>query len=167
MAARGDADPGLEAQRAGIEARFRAGRVPPGAGEPRVLTESDCEEARRILRGGGLTYLDPDVIERVRAGGRPGDPLPPLVAGPLIDGVTDTEVIITGDAPGQRVAVLFSHESFPGIRFGHRFQHPAEELAEYSTIWLQEEIQTGALHRMMRDAPAADAVGIIWTTWGS
>jgi hypothetical protein len=138
VAARGDADPGLETQRAGIEAQFRAGRVPRGAGEPRV-----------------------------RAGGRPGDPLPPLVAGPLIDGVTDTEVIITGDAPGQRVAVLFRHESFPGIRFGHRFPHPGEELAEYSTIWLQEEIQTGALHRMMRDAPAADAAGIVWTAWGS
>lgn len=162
-----DADPDLESQRATIEAQFRTGRVPPGAGEPRVLTESDREEARRILRGGGLTYLDPDIIERVRAGGQPGDPLPPLVASPLIDGVTGTEVIITGEAPRRRVAVLFSHESFPGIRFGHRFPHPSEELAEYATIWLQEEIQTGALHRMMRDRHAADGAGIVWTTWGS
>jgi hypothetical protein len=46
-----DADPDLESQRATIEAQFRTGRVPPGVGEPRVLTESDCEEARRILRG--------------------------------------------------------------------------------------------------------------------
>lgn len=162
-----DADPGIASQRATIEAQFRAGSVPHGAGEPRFLTESDCEEARRILAGGGLTYLDPDTIEKVRAGGRPGDPLPPLAAGPLIDGVTDTDVIITGEAPAQRVAVLFSHESFPGIRFGHRFQPPSEELAEYATIWLQEEIQTGALHRMMRDRPAADGAGITWTTWGS
>jgi hypothetical protein len=30
-----------------------------------------------------------------------------------------------------------------------------------------EEIDTGALHRMMRNAPAADDAGIIWTTWGN
>ena len=162
-----DVDPDLERQRATIEAQFRAGWVPQGVGEPRLLTESDCEEARRILAEGGLTYLDPDTIERVRAGARPGDPLPPLRASPLIDGVTDPEVIITGEAPEQRVAVLFNHENFPGIRFGHKFQHPSEELAEYATIWLQEEIQTGALSRMMQDAPAADSAGIVWTTWGS
>lgn len=162
-----DAGSDIESQRATIESEFRTGSVPQGAGEPRFLTESDCEEARRILAGGGFTYLDPDTIEKVRAGGQPGDPLPPLAARPLIDGVTDTEVIITGKAPGQRVAVLFNHEGFPGIRFGHRFPRPSEELAEYATTWLQEEIQTGALHRMMRDQPAADGAGIVWTIWGS
>lgn len=30
-----------------------------------------------------------------------------------------------------------------------------------------EEIDTGALHRMMRTDPAADDAGIIWTTWGN
>jgi hypothetical protein len=30
-----------------------------------------------------------------------------------------------------------------------------------------EEIDTGALHRMMRNEPAADDAGIIWTTWGN
>jgi hypothetical protein len=30
-----------------------------------------------------------------------------------------------------------------------------------------EEIETGALHRMMQDQPAADSAGIVWTTWGA
>ncbi|HEY7429150.1 MAG TPA: hypothetical protein VH641_00290 [Streptosporangiaceae bacterium] len=162
-----DVDPDIERQRATIEARFRTGSVPAGVDQPRVLTESTHAEARKILSQGGLTYLDPAVIEAVRAGAQPGDPLPALRAGPLIDHVTDTEVVITGDGRGQRVAVLFHHEHFPGIRFGHRFPHPSEELAEYAVIWLQEEIGTGALYRMMRDDPAADSAGIVWTTWGS
>jgi hypothetical protein len=33
-------------------------------------------------------------------------------------------------------------------------------------IWLVEEIETGALDRMMEDPPAPDDAGIIWTTWG-
>jgi hypothetical protein len=32
-------------------------------------------------------------------------------------------------------------------------------------IWLKEEIETGALDRMMQIPPAADETGIIWTTW--
>jgi hypothetical protein len=30
-----------------------------------------------------------------------------------------------------------------------------------------EEIDTGALRRMMRNQSAADDAGIIWTTWGN
>jgi hypothetical protein len=33
----------------------------------------------------------------------------------------DTEVTITSHGARQCVAVLFSHQSFPGVRFGHRF----------------------------------------------
>jgi hypothetical protein len=29
-----------------------------------------------------------------------------------------------------------------------------------------EKIETGALHRMMQDPPAADEAGVTWTTWG-
>jgi hypothetical protein len=29
-----------------------------------------------------------------------------------------------------------------------------------------EEIETGALDRMMQDEPVADNSGVIWTTWG-
>ncbi len=40
---------------------------------------------------------------------------------PLIRGVSDdAEVIITGTGPARVVAMLFSHERFPGMRFGHR-----------------------------------------------
>jgi len=30
-----------------------------------------------------------------------------------------------------------------------------------------EEIDTGALDRMMQDPPAPDDAGVIWTTWGA
>ena len=57
-----------------------------------------------------------------------------------------------------------SHQEFPRARFGHRFL--LEPFAEgHEMIWLMEEIDTGALHRMMRNQPAADDAGIIWTTW--
>jgi hypothetical protein len=158
-------DPELERQRAEIEAAFRDGWTPHGAGEPRVLTERDYAEARRVLDRGGWTGLDLSAIDAVRDGAQPGDPLPPLQGRPLIDGVTDTEVILSGTGPGRRVTVLFSYGYFPGARFGHRF--PLEPYAAYrETICLMEEIETGALRRMMHQNRAADNAGIIWTTWG-
>ena len=64
------------------------------------------------------------------------------------------------------MAVLFSHHHFPGIRFGHRFRlEPSGQNRE--PIWLKEEIETGALHRMMQNEPVAKDIGVIWTTWGS
>jgi hypothetical protein len=65
--------------------------------------------------------------------------------------------------PGRKT--LFSHAYFPGVRFGHRF--PLEPYGQdHESIWLMEEIDTGALHRMMRNQPPADSTGIIWTSWG-
>jgi hypothetical protein len=82
---------------------------------------------------------------------------------PFIKGVgDDAEVIITGHGVRQCVAALFSHQGFPGVRFGHRFT-PGDE---HAPIWLKEEIETGALHRMMQAQPAPDDAGIVWTTWG-
>ena len=71
-----------------------------------------------------------------------------------------SEVIITGTGSWRYVAVLFSHESFPGVRF-------APPPDKHAPVWLMEEIETGALHRMMQDQPAADGAGIVWTTWGA
>jgi hypothetical protein len=34
-------------------------------------------------------------------------------------------------------------------------------------IWLKEDIETGALDRMMGTHPSADSTGIVWTTWES
>ena len=62
----------------------------------------------------------------------------------------------------QCVVALFSHQGFPGVRFGHRFT-PGDK---HAPIWLKEEIETGALHRMMQAQPAPDDAGIVWTTWG-
>jgi hypothetical protein len=161
-----NSDVELEDQRADIEASFRHGWRPADAGRPRVLTERAHAEARAILSHGGWTGLDRATIQAVRDGAQPGDPLPPLQPHPFITHVTDTEVILTGRGPGRCVAVLFRHDGFPGARFGHRF--PLEPFAEdRELIWLMEEIDTGALHRMMRNDPTADAAGIIWTTWGN
>jgi hypothetical protein len=153
--------PGIEPLRAEIETGFREGWQPIGAGKPRVLTERAYAEARRILTQGGWTGLDRATIEAVRGGAHPGDPLPALQPDPYIDKVTDAEVIITGSGPHRRVAVLFSHEDFPGARFGHRFPTDPDIV---DPIDLKEEIETGALDRMMQDQPAADDDGIIWTT---
>ena len=75
----------------------------------------------------------------------------------------DAEVIITGAAGHQpSVAILFSYAAYPGIRFGHQFSRPEDK---HSLVWLMEEIETGALYRMMRSQPAADGAGITWTTF--
>jgi hypothetical protein len=164
MTTQPDNGPELERQRITIEAAFRDGWRPMGAGEPRVLTERNYAEVQAILGRGGWTGLDQATIDAVRDGAQPGDPLPPLQAHPYIDDVLDAEVIITGVGPQQQVAVLFSHRDFPGARFGHRFSgyDPALEKIE-----LKEEIETGALHRMMQNQPPADSTGVTWTTWGS
>ncbi len=140
------------------------GWEPIGGWKPRVLTERSCTEARKVLGRGGWTGLDQATIEAVRGGARPGDPLPPLEAEPYIRHVTDTEVIITGTRQGRRVAVLFSHASFPGARFGHRFPLGLDTYGG-DPVYLREEIDTGALHRMMQAQPAPDDNGITWTTW--
>ena len=156
----------LEQQRTGIEAAFREGWRPAGAGQPRVLTADAFAEARSVLGRGGWTGLDRATLQAVRGGAQPGDPLPPLQPRPYIDNVTYAEVTITGRGPGRRVAVLFSHQHFPGVRFGHRF--PLDPHAEgREQIWLKEEIETGALHRMVDSRPTADDAGITWTTWGT
>jgi hypothetical protein len=123
-------------------------------------------EVRKILgHGGGWTGLDQATIQAVRDCAQPGDPLPPLQPLPFIDRVTDAEVFITGNDPGRHVAVLFSHEDFPGVRFGHRFRRePGRESSE--RIWLKEAIETGSLHEMMQGPPAPDDAGVTWTTWG-
>jgi hypothetical protein len=166
VASRPDGDPELEQQRAKIAAAFREGWRPAGAGQPRVLTERAYAEARNVLGHGGWTGLDRAAIQAVRDGAQPGDPLPPLQRDPFIEGVTDAEVIITGRGRGRRVAVLFSHRDFPGVRLGHRF--PLDpDAGGHELIWLKEEIETGALHRMMDGQPAPDGAGITWTVWGS
>jgi hypothetical protein len=158
-----EGDPELERQRTRIATAFREGWQPPGAGEPRVLTERAYAEARRIVDHGGWTGLDRATTQAVRDGAQPGDALPPLQPDPFIRNVTDAEVILSGSGTVRRVAVLFSHDHFPGVRFGHRF--PLDPFAEdHQSIWLKEEIETGALHRMMRNQPLADRAGIIWTT---
>lgn len=158
-------EPELEHQRDRITTAFTEGWQPAGGTEPRVLTEQEYAQARKVLDHGGWTGLDEKTIQAVRNGAQPGAALPPLQPRPFIDHVMDVEVTLHGGSAGQRVAVLFCHEHFPEIRFGHRFR--LEPFGSgHEDIWLMEEIDTGALHRMMDSQPSADSAGIIWTTWG-
>jgi hypothetical protein len=160
-----DPEDELEPQRAAVDHAFRHGWGPPQDQRPRVLTERTYAQARKVLDHSGWTGLDRVTIQAVRDGAEPGDSLPPRGPTPLIRHVTDTEVILHGDGPARRAAVLFSYGPFPRLRFGHRF--PLESPAENrGPIWLMEEIDTGALDRMMQDPPAPDHAGILWTTWG-
>ena len=157
----------LERQRAVIEADFRGGWIPADAGLPRTPTATAHAGENSFIASDGQAGTDLGHADNqiVRDGAQPGDPLPPWRRRPFIRGVSDdAEVIITGTGSWRYVAVLFSHESFPGVRFGHRFAPPSDK---HAPVWLMEEIETGALHRMMRDRPAADDVGIVWTTWGA
>jgi hypothetical protein len=154
----------LEAQRDAIARAFREGWRSPDVGKPRVLSESAYTEARRLLGRGGWTGLDQETIQAVRKGAQPGDALPPLRPKNFIRNVTDADVSIAGSGPGRRIVVLFSHDDFPSIRFGHRFRRePGRET--FAGLELMEDIETGSLHRMMRDPPAPDYAGVIWTNW--
>jgi hypothetical protein len=105
-------------------------------------TDADRTRLHRSPQGprpGRGTGLDQAAIEAVRGGAQPGDPLPPRQAEPYIRRVTDTEVIITGTGQGRRVAVLFSHASFSGARFGHRFPPGLDEYGG-DPVYLREEI---------------------------
>jgi len=156
-------DRGLEALRERIETAFREGWTSEYVGKPRKLTRRDYEAALRANKG-GWTGLDWALLRAVRGGAQPGDPLPPLEAWPLILGLHDTEVRIVGVGSQRRVAVFFSYEGFPGIRFGHRFE-PDETLTFDEHIDLMEAIETGSLHRMMADPPQPDEDGVIWTSF--
>lgn len=154
-----------------LEHAFREGWVPRDVGKPRTLTTQEYEAAV-IANRGGWTGLDFPLLRAVHEGAQPGDPLPPLEASPLIRGVDDVEVRIVGVGPERRVAAFFSYAPFPGGRFGHRFE-PApvvgddERLHYYEHINLMEEVETGAVHRLMASAPVPDEDGVIWTRfWG-
>ena len=148
-----------------LERALREGWVREGVGKPRRLTTEEYEAAVMANRG-GWTGLDFPLLRAVREGAQPADPLPPLEAKPLIRGVHDVAVRIVGAGPERRVAVYFSYEPFPGVRFGHRFELD-ETLMGGEHIDLMEEVETGGLHRFVASAPEPDEDGVIWTRfWG-
>jgi hypothetical protein len=161
---RRDGQAELEAQRAALEAELRQERVPSDLGMPRTLSEAAYAHARKTIDHPGWTGLEPATIRAVREGAQPGDPLPPRERKSFINGVSDTEAIITRGAEPP-VAILFSHEHFTGGRFGHLVLLPSNPKAAHASEWLKEEPETGALHRIMQSRPSADDAGVIWTTW--
>ena len=80
-----------------------------------------------------------EYLKQLKAGGRPGDPLPaaPAKREPITGIADDFEVRIACTGDHANVVVLFSHEHWPGVRFGHRFP-PPDEADGYEDIWLVE-----------------------------
>lgn len=79
-----------------------------------------------------------------------------------VRGLRDCETAVTATGADARVNLFFSHEDFPGVRFGYRCLEPGDD--PYEEVWLCEELATGALHRMMGyDAPVPAEDGIVWT----
>ena len=66
--------------------------------------------------------------------------------------------------PGRRLPFLTARAPSPGPRFG-RGVPPDPDGEARGKIWLKEDIEPGALTRMMQSQPPADETGIIWTTW--
>jgi hypothetical protein len=93
-------------------------------------------------------------------------PAAPATREPYVDGFREDFAVRTvGSDDDAHVVILFSHEMWPGTRFGHRFPPPIETDG-YEGVWRKEEVETGALARQMREHPRPDDDGIIWTIWG-
>jgi hypothetical protein len=151
-----------------LEEVFVHGWVTPARG-PVTFNEDDLTRIERVRdHGGWLNEQEHEYLEWLRAGGRRGDPLPaaPAKRRPFIAGIADNfEVRIASTGDHANVVVLFSHEHWPGVRFGHRFPSP-DEADGYEEIWLMEEVETGGLGRLMGRHPTPDGDGIVWTDWG-
>jgi hypothetical protein len=152
----------LEAQRREFDEAFRSDQVASGAGQPRILTSEQYDRVRSILELGGWHAPDEALFDAVRGGAQPGDAIPPYRPVPIFRGVHDIQVRVVGEGENGRVAVFFSHEDFPEVLFAYRCKPPGDD--RYELVWLQEELATGALHRMMRyDTPVSAEDGLIWT----
>jgi hypothetical protein len=146
-----------------LEELFVRGRVIPARG-PVTLSEDELDFIERTSTQGVLmTTQTYEYLQWLRAGGRRGEPMPaaPARREPLISGMKDDFAVVITEADGQaHVAVLFSHEQWPGVRFGHRFVPDADG---YEVIWFDEYVSTGGLDRLMSRQPAPDQDGTIWT----
>jgi hypothetical protein len=158
----------LNEQHRRLKEAFVHGWVTSARG-PVIFDEEQLARIEQVRdHGGWLNREEHEYLQRLRAGGRRGDPLPaaPAIREPFIDGFAeDFELRIVGADDGAHVVILFSHELWPGIRFGHRFP-PPHEADGYEEIWLKEEVETGALARQMGQHPPSDDDGIVWTGWG-
>jgi hypothetical protein len=158
----------LRGQQRRLEDVFVDGWVTPARG-PVLFNEEQLARIERVRdHGGFLNMEEHEYLQRLGTGARRGDPLPaaPAIRRPFITGLgEDFEVQIASSGEHAHVVALFSHEHWPGVRFGHRFP-PPREADGYEHIWLMEEVETGALARLMGRHPRRDGDGIIWTDWG-
>jgi hypothetical protein len=155
----------IEEQRDRLEGAFVHGWVTPARGAV-TFNEEQLARLDEVCQNGGWTdKAESEYLRRLRAGGPRGAPLPaaPAAREPYIDGIgEDFEFRISTQAGQANVVVLFSHERWPGIRFGHRFPTP-READGYEAIWLKEELETGALNRLMNGDQRPYNAEVIWT----
>lgn len=151
-----------------LRSAFVDGWVTP-ARAPVTFDEAQLARIEHVRdHGGWLNRYEMEYLDRLRGGARCGDPLPaaPTRREPYVNGFGDDfDVRTAGSGESAHVVIVFSHELWPGVRFGHRFPPPIEADG-YEAIWLKEEVETGALARQMHQHPQPDDDGIIWTSWG-
>jgi hypothetical protein len=158
----------VQKQHRRLKRAFVHGWVTPARG-PVTFDDGQLDRIEHVRdHGGWLNREEMECLQRLRAGARRGDPLPaaPATREPYVDGFReDFDLQTVGSGDEAHVVILFSHELWPGVRFGHRFPLPGEADG-YEDVWLKEEVETGALARQMRQHPRPDDDGIIWTSWG-
>ncbi len=152
-----------------LKKAFVDGWVTPARG-PVSFNEDELARLDEVSEHEGwLNREELEYLQRLQARGRRGDPLPaaPASREPFINGIGEDFEVRIARTPGQaNVVILSSHERWPGIRFGHRFP-PPDKADGYEDIWLKEEIETGALGRLMDRVPSPDRDGVIWTDWAN
>lgn len=130
MTLEADNEPGLEWQRAEIEAAFRELWVPSPGSELQLLTERDYAEALRFIEQPGKTWLAPVAIQAVRDGARlhiPGGNreastrlIEQIRAGALRQGMYTTRASTVLGSPGLHGGLPVASQSLsisaPGLR---------------------------------------------------
>ena len=113
---------------------------------PVIFSEEKLARLDQVREHGGWLNKDElEYLQRLQAGGRRGDPLPaaPASREPFINGIgEDFEVRMARTAEHANVVVLFSHEQWPGIRFGHRF-HRRTRPTDTNTFGSRKRSKTG------------------------
>jgi hypothetical protein len=156
----------VDEQHRRLKRAFVHGWVSP-ARDPVTFNEEQLARIEHVRdHGGWLNRQEAEYLQRLRDGARRGDPLPaaPPTREPYIDGCSeDFDVRIVGADDDAR-----GHSVLPRALAGAPFRSPfpaPNEADGYESVWLKEEVETGALARQMLEHPGPDGDGIIWTNW--
>lgn len=154
----------LNEQRNLLETTFRGGWV-SAPRQSRSLNNEQLSHVRGILETGGHgDAYEIEYASYIRSGGEWGSSLPaqPEARRPFVKGMGDDfEFVIVGEGEAARVAILFSHERAPGVRFGYRFPSPGPR-AQHAAVFLMEEIEAGKFGKQVVRARAPGEGEIVW-----